>query len=155
MADYFLSFSGHFDRDPGLDKFRLRLDSLTKGFIDIWKVTSSIASKQHKESFHKKYALLPPDYRLIPKQHYQVDLSPRYQPQTKGIEGNFYPILPTNVKTDGGGIRSHFGIHKDANVPGSLGCIVMSGDRFAQFEGQMKMLKAMGIREIPLLVTYS
>ena len=31
MNDYFLSFSSHFDRDQGLDRGRLRLDSLSKG----------------------------------------------------------------------------------------------------------------------------
>lgn len=153
--DYFLSFSGHFDRDAGLDQFRLRLDSLSKGCIDVWLATSSISKRQGREAFHARYALLPPDYRLVPKKHYQVNLNPRYQPHTKGIEGNFYQILPIEVKTDRGGTRSHLGIHKDANLPGSLGCIVMSGNRFANFEEQIAKIRNMGIIRIPLLVTYS
>ena len=76
-------------------------------------------------------------------------------PQTKGVEGNFYQILPFEVKTDKGGVRGDFGIHKDANAPGSLGCIVMSDKRFKGFEGKMKELSAEGIKDVPLFVSYS
>lgn len=155
MADYFLSFSSHFDRDQGLDQGRLRLDSLSSGNINIWVASSSVSTKQGRESFHQLGGYLPPGYRCNPRVQWQVRLNPVYLPNVKGVNGNFYRITPFAVTTDKGGKRSDLGIHRDANVPGSMGCIVMSGDRFKSFEAEMIKLRAMGIREIPLLVTYS
>ena len=76
-------------------------------------------------------------------------------PNTKGVEGNFYKINPYLVRTDKGGERGDFGIHKDANVVGSAGCIVMTEDRFKSFEKRMQELYNQGIKEIPLTVIYS
>ena len=45
-----------------------------------------------------------------------------YQLATKGVEGMFYPIEPSPVPMYG---RSELGLHFDANVPGSAGCIVI------------------------------
>lgn len=153
--DYFLNFCGHFDRDRGLDQGRLRLDSLTRGNIEVWIAASSISTKQGFESFHQRGGYLPPDYRCKPKVQWSVRLNPIPMPTTKGVEGNFYQLLPTHVETDKGGKRSDFGIHLDANVPGSMGCIVMNGTRFRSFENQMELLRAKGILEIPLYATYS
>lgn len=155
IIDYFLSFSGHFDRDRGLDQGRLRLDSLSKGNIDIWVASSSVSTKQGRESFHQLGGLIPPGYRCNPIVQWKVKLKPLHLPHVRGVEGNFYRILPFSVKTDNGGTRSDLGIHRDANVPGSMGCIVMSRKRFSQFERRMDKLRTLGILEIPLLVTYS
>lgn len=153
-SDFFLNFTGHYDRDRGLDWGRLRLDSLSEGNIKIWIATSSISTKQGRESFHQRGGLLPPDYRCKGKIKWSVSLNPIYLP-VQGVEGNFYQISPFQVVTDRGGIRSDFGIHRDANSPGSLGCIVMSDDRFSQFETEMNKLRARGILKLPLFVTYS
>ena len=48
-----------------------------------------------------------------------------------------------------------FLVHKDANLPGSFGCIVMTPDRFKDFEKQIAKLKAKGVKKIPLQVQYS
>ena len=98
---------------------------------------------------------IPPGYRCNPRVAWKVRLNPIHLPHVKGVEGNFYRIIPYAVTTDKGGKRSDLGIHKDANVPGSMGCIVMSGDRFADFEKEIMQLRTIGIKEIPLLVTYS
>jgi GH24 family phage-related lysozyme (muramidase) len=154
-SQYFLVFSQHFDRDPGLDCGRLSLNHLEKGTIDIWIVTSATEGKQYSESFHEKGGLIPPQYRCDPKlKNWVVKTDPLYLPQP-GIEGNFYKIDPHEVTTDKGGVRGDFGIHKDANVPGSLGCIVMSSDRFNSFEKHMTQLRAEGVTEVPLFVQYS
>lgn len=154
MSNFFLNFIGHYDRDKGLDQGRLRLDSLSEGNLKIWIATSSISTKQGKESFHQRGGLLPPDYRCKGKIQWRVKLTPIYLPN-KGVDGNFYPLSPYQVETDRGGIRSDFGIHRDANVPGSLGCIVMCDKRFAEFEAEMNKLRNLGITDLPLFVTYS
>lgn len=156
-SQYFLLFSQHFDRDPGLDYGRLSINHLEKGIIEIWIVTSATAHIQDREDFHKKGGLIPPQYRLSPKDRknpWVVNTNPIYMSKI-GIEGNFYKINPHIVETDKGGVRGNFGIHKDANVPGSSGCIVMSYDRFKSFEKYMKKLRAEGVTKVPLFVQYS
>jgi hypothetical protein len=76
-------------------------------------------------------------------------------PAVKGVEGNFYKIDPHAVTTDKGGFRGDFGIHRDANVPGSMGCIVMNAEKFALFEQTMKKLASTGVKRIPLFIQYS
>src|SRR5690348_865432 len=141
---YFLTFSMQFDRDNGLDQGRLCLRHLEKGTLQVWVATTSTAGKQFAESFHETGGVIPPEYRCgIPC--WQVNSVPIPMPETKGVEGNFYKIDPHEVTTDKGGIRGDFGIHLDANVPGSMGCIVMSGERFKIFEGEMKKLSSEGL----------
>lgn len=152
---YFLNFTLHFNRDRGLDQGRLSLNHLTEGTLDIWLATSSISTKQGRESFHVTGGLLPPQYRVPNLKNWEVDLNPIFMPHTRGVEGNFYRLLPHQVRTDRGGVRSDFGIHKDANTPGSMGCIVMSSDRFREFEAKMQGLKIAGIDRLPLFVQYS
>lgn len=152
---YFLLFTLHFDRDRGLDQGRLSLNHLDNGTLDIWIATSSISTKQDRESFRERGGLLPPQYRVPNLKKWEVDLNSIPMPQVKGVEGNFYRLLPFKVVTDRGGVRSDFGIHKDANSPGSMGCIVMGGRRFAEFEAKMQGLKIAGVNRLPLFVQYS
>lgn len=151
----FLLFTQHFDRDRGQDYGRLSINSLGKGTSHIWLATSSYATKQYAESFHQRGGLLPPQYRVKDLPYYTVSTNPIPLDNVKGVEGNFYQIFPFAVETDRGGERSDFGIHKDANAPGSLGCIVMDPVRFQQFEKAMTDFKNAGIASIPLFVQYS
>jgi hypothetical protein len=146
-----LIFSMHFDRDKGLDQGRLQLFDTEQGHIDIWTATSSVDSKQGIEDFHQRGGLIPPNYRSSAKR-YTVLTKPIPMPQIKGVEGNFYKINPHEVKTDKGGVRGDFGIHLDANVPGSMGCIVMDRKNFDGFE---KRMKSLSLNELPLSVIYS
>lgn len=152
---YFLVFSMQFDRDKGLDSGRLTLNHLKEGHKAIWVATSSTADKQGAEDFNLKGGLIPPQYRCgIPC--WQVHTVPIPMPSVKGVEGNFYKIDPHVVKAQPSGTeRGDFGIHLDANVPGSAGCIVMNKERFNDFESQMKKLAGQGIKSIPLFVQYS
>ena len=144
-----------FDRDKGLDSGRLSLNHLREGHKAIWIATSSTADKQGAEDFNLKGGLIPPQYRCgIP--NWVVQTNPIPMPSVKGVEGNFYKIDPHTVKAQPSGtIRGDFGIHRDANVPGSAGCIVMSGDRFKDFESKMRELVKQGVKSIPLFVQYS
>ena len=152
--NYFLIFSSHFDRDKGLDFGRLSLNSLEPkiGTKSIWIASSSHVKGQNPEGFHNRNSYIPPQYRVRNLPYWRVKTSPVDLSQVPGVQGNFYQILPYEVTTDRGGKRGDFGIHLDAGFPGSHGCIVMSSDRFQDFESQMQSLNA---REIPLFVQYS
>ncbi len=52
---------------------------------------------------------------------YQIPAEPYYL-ETRGVEGNFFHITPDPVGS-GDRTRSELGIHYDANVPGTSGCI--------------------------------
>ena len=162
VIDYFLDFAMNLDRHAGnLAEGRLvlrsvsRKDGVTKGRTHVvWVCTTSTANKQGVEAFHQKGGPIPPEYRAG-IQAWEVNLSPIYMPDNAGVRGNFYKIDPHLVKTDKGGERGDFGIHLDANVPGSLGCPVMSSERFKSFEAEMKRLRELGYKKLPLFVTYS
>ena len=73
-----------------------------------------------------------------------------------GIAGNFYEIFPNQVTTKEGSKRSHFGIHFDANAPGSAGCVVLTTDGgWEGFQRQMARLSAAGVERLPLQIVYS
>lgn len=150
-----LVFNGHFDRDKDLDYGRLSLNDLTQEKTEIIKASSSYKTKQYAESFHERGGLLPPHYRCKEEFFWKVSTTPIPMPNHRGGQGNFYQITPFEVMTDKGGRRSDFGVHLDANAPGSLGCIVTDAGRFAEFENWMSRLKSMGIQKVPLMVFYS
>jgi hypothetical protein len=158
MIHYFLDFTMGLDTDGRLEEGRLVLRSISEQggrTHQIWVCTTSTANKQKPEDFHQKGGPIPPEYRVPNLRAWEVETTPIAMPGTKGVEGNFYKILPYLVKTDKGGDRGDFGIHRDANVPGSMGCPVMSAERFKAFEAEMKRLKELGYTKIPLFVTYS
>jgi hypothetical protein len=79
-------------------------------------VTSGAASYQNWTDFQRiGKGLIPPFDK------YQIRTD-GYRLATKGVEGMFYPIEPSPVPIYG---RSELGLHFDANVPGSAGCIVI------------------------------
>lgn len=95
---------------------------------------------------------IPPNSRV--GINYNVATVPLFMPNVKGVQGNFYVISPSEV-TIGGVTRGDFGIHFDANVPGSSGCIVLrTAVGWSSFELAMKRL-SVADDSIPLLVSYS
>ena len=94
----------------------------------------------------------PKDAGLI---NYYVLTSPIYMPSVRGVEGNFYVVLPKWVKTKEGQ-RGDFGIHADHNVPGSAGCCVITMEsHWKMFEQYMKARAMQGIKELPLAIAYT
>lgn len=86
--------------------------------------------------------------------NYAIPTTP-YHLETKGIEGDFFHITPDPVKSDGR-VRSELGIHFDANLPGSAGCIVLRNPSgWDGFCRRMNVIAKSGIKSIPLSVTYS
>jgi hypothetical protein len=76
----------------------------------------------------------PAEYQCNPSfDNYWVQVAPVDLSHVKGVEGDGYPITPFAVRTKEGIKRSDLLIHKDANVPGSMGCIVLPEDEFEDF----------------------
>lgn len=85
---------------------------------------------------------------------YQVATKPVWvrAAEVPGIAGNFYEIVPSFVSNG----RGLFGIHFDANVTGTAGCVgVKNPSAWAEFEQRMSGLAAAGIEQVPLMVGYS
>jgi hypothetical protein len=85
---------------------------------------------------------------------YQVATSPHFVPASEqpGIAGNFYEIFPSFVENN----RGLFGIHLDANVVGTAGCVgVKNVDAWKDFQVKMEALLSAGVTRVPLIVGYS
>lgn len=132
----FLVFSMPLDNTPELNKGRLVLYDWEKGHIARWVATSGLGAWQKIGGWSKQGGgVLPAPYQCNPSfANYWVDVSPIDLSHVKGVEGNGYPITPFSVRTKEGVNRSDLLIHRDANAPGSLGCIVLPGDEFSDFE---------------------
>lgn len=156
MNPYTLVMSGHYDRDPGLDNYLLALLHVEHGQVNQWLCTSSHANGQRRGSQHKRGGLIPPVHHVRNLKRWTVDLKPIYLPNNKGVRGNFYKILPYSVTTVAGQARGDFGIHLDANVPGSLGCPVMNKHNWDDFEKTIQQIKATSqVNKIPFFPLYS
>lgn len=152
--NYFLVYSGHWDRDRGLDHGRLTLNSLDDGNLKIWMATSSTANRQTYHKQFQRYGCLPAN-NVTKTRKYHILTTPEDSRHVKGVEGNFYRIYPNVINTIQGTVRTACGIHRDANLPGSLGCVVLTDNRFKDFEQTIASLKTQGIKKIPLQVQYS
>jgi hypothetical protein len=88
----------------------------------------------------------------------KLDTQGIYMPSTQGVNGWFFKIDPfwfTNPRT-GRQERGDFGVHFDANVPGSSGCIVIQNKRtFDRFRDIMVAARAAGVNQIPIEINYT
>ena len=90
----------------------------------------------------------------IPAGKYQIPAIP-YHLETKGIEGDFFHITPDPVVSSFG-VRSELGIHFDANMPGSAGCIVLRNQEgWKAFCDRLHAIAKLGVETILLTVNYS
>lgn len=138
---------------PRLLEGQLILQGLN-GVLETWKATSGCVGYQFKGSQRLKGRGCLPSHLQIDRDGYTVALAPVDLTPLKGVEGNFYRILPFEVRVNGI-IRGDFGIHRDANVPGSAGCIVITREAdWKKFEKTMLLVRGAGIRELPLKVNY-
>lgn len=113
--------------------------------------TSGLGGYQHTaHSWIRRKGRLPTcEQASIP--HYELDLEAINLPNVKGVNGLFYKILPFEVESKGLK-RSDLGIHFDANVPGSSGCIVIKQhDHWQLFKQQINIIKA-DTKTLPLFV---
>jgi hypothetical protein len=131
------------------------LDDLT----GLWDVTSGLAGYQEPMSYLiKGRGCIPPTEALTGQRQWSVSTLGQ-QNWKKGIEGLIFPIWPETVtletETNITVIRDHFGVHRDANVPGSSGCIVLTDEeQWLDFCEVMRDLHKKGVLELPLEVRY-
>ncbi len=152
----FLLYHQHLMQSGNLIEGRLLLlDPETPFISDTFIATSGQAFNQTYDSLSARGRGPIPQNSVIRADHYTVDTTPIYMPQVKGVEGNFYKINPHTV-TVNGIERGDFGIHFDANVPRSSGCVVLRTQIGWQvFKKHMLDLVNNGINKIALLVSYS
>ncbi len=116
--------------------------------INDYQATSSLPGRQYWGSWESKGGLIPPVRDL------KVDTTPLWMPDIKGVEGSFYAISPFEIQTDGS-TRGDFGIHFDANQPGSLGCPVLKNQRgWDAFRRDLEPIAKL-IKSIPLVIDYN
>lgn len=151
-----LFFSMQLDDTPALNRGRLFLIDDDKGIIGRWVATSGLGQYQNTGDWSKQGGgVIPATYQLrdnLP--FYTVATKPTDLRAVKGIEGNGYVISPYSVTTTEGIKRADLLIHKDANQPGSLGCIVLSPAEFATFE-KTYQANCLSLDCVKLLVGYS
>lgn len=89
----------------------------------------------------------------IPQGDYEIPTDP-YWLETRGIEGFFFHITPDPVVSDKG-VRAELGIHFDANVPGTAGCIGLVNEvGWRGFCDRMAAIAESGVKSLPLKVRY-
>ena len=89
----------------------------------------------------------------IPEGEYEIPTEP-YWLDTRAVEGLFFHITPDPVGS-GDRIRSELGIHWDANVPGTSGCIgLINWEGWNGYCRRMTQIAALGIKTLRLKVQY-
>jgi hypothetical protein len=151
----FLVFSMPLDNTPALNRGRLVLWDGEKGHIGRWVATSGLGAWQKIGGWSKQGGgVIPAPYQCNPSfPHYWVQVEPIDLSHVKGVGGDAYPITPFAVRTKEGVERSDLLIHLDANVPGSMGCIVMADGEFEDF-CQTIARELVGHDKIKLFVQY-
>jgi hypothetical protein len=131
----FLVFSMPLDNTPELNRGRLVLYDWDQGVIGRWVATTGLGMWQKIGGWSKQGGgVIPATYQCNPTfANYWVQVAPIDLSHVKGVGGDAYPITPFAVTTKDNVKRSDLLIHRDANVPGSMGCIVMTDDEYADF----------------------
>ena len=146
-----LLYHQHLMKNSDLIEGRLLLlDSESPTVANNYIAASGLPNNQTFDCLSSRGRGSIPANNIIGIDHYQVSTTPLYMPSVKGVEGNFYKISPDTV-TINGVERGDFGVHFDANVPGSSGCVVIR----TAFQEDMKAIFTSGVKQMPLLVSYS
>lgn len=116
--------------------------------------TSGLASWQRKSCQSERGKGPIPACKTVNISNYTVRTTPFDERGVSGVEGNFYYIEPDPV--DVPPRRGEFGIHFDANIPGSAGCVVLrKRDEWEDFQDFMARYKRQGLSTISLIVEYN
>lgn len=151
----FLIFSMPLDNTPQLNNGRLVLYDWERGHVARWVATSGLGMYQRIGGWSKQGGgVCPAPYQCNPSfANYWVQVAPLDLSHIKGVEGSGYPITPFEVRTKEGVKRSDLLIHRDANAPGSLGCIVLDSDEFSDFEKTIAR-ELIGHEKVKLWIQY-
>jgi len=91
-----------------------------------------------------------PGLRLSTRQYWSDNI---------GIEGEWFDILPVFVTNPQNRnlTRGHFGLHRDANAPGSQGCIVIGDTQLfkSRVVAHLDRAYSLGIEDVPLRIIYT
>lgn len=123
--------------------------------IDVYEATSGLPGWQAPGDRNVRAKGPIPDPKFTPDRLAMfVITKPIDSRGVKGIDGNFYPITPTAIRTPVR-TRSAFGLHADKNIPGTAGCIGITDDEdWAKLQLKLKEIGASGVEKIPLVVSY-
>ena len=154
----------HFQMDlsdrPDPDTFILGQLSIMEGgsVVKSFSASSGIRPHQHKKAESLKGRGPIPSCNSVDIDSYFVSTEPLDRSDNVGIQGNFYWIdTPPEVTVDRV-VRSEFGIHFDANVEGSAGCIVFPKGTAANWNEFQKFIaeyNTKGFDHISLIVEYN
>lgn len=112
-----------------------------------WVATSGQPGYQHPGAYNTRMLGIAP-----PAKGMRVNLNPYHLPNVRGVEGDFYAMVPYYVP---GYRRGDLGLHFDASVWGSSGCIVLR--RYAEWVHFCSIVDNIykdGIKEIPIACDY-
>lgn len=133
----------------------LLIDGETSTIKNTYIATSGLPNNQRYDCLSLRGKGPIPPNNLIGVDSYSVATNALDMPNVRGVEGEFYKIDPHEVTVQQKG-RGDFGIHRDANTPGSSGCVVLRTELGWQaFQKDMSNLLKSGVKKIPLLVSYS
>lgn len=87
----------------------------------------------------------------------QISTHSIWSPEVRGVEGHYFSILPNRMRGPNGIVRSCIGVHGDANVPGSAGCVVLKDINLFKTDlvPLFQKLEQAGVDTIPLEIVYS
>ena len=142
---------------PNVPESVLKVGNLiykNNGLTETFAATTGSVGNQYRGCQNKIRKGCLPSHISVGIKNYEVSTQRLWLPQVKGIEGSFFPIQPFSVDIRGT-IRGDFGIHFDANVPGSAGCIVLRTQAgWTRFLEIMASLNTRRIKSVPLHVNY-
>jgi hypothetical protein len=154
---YILFFIMKLEDDSSLKTGRLELiDTTANRVVDRYLATSGAPGYQNTDDQTAKGKGCIPRTDLAQIGSYFVATNPIDLTAVRGVEGAFYTISPGRVTLKSGQVRGDFGVHFDANVPGSAGCVVLTTKvGWDGFKQQMARIAKEGINQIPLFIGYS
>lgn len=119
------------------------------------RATSGLAGFQYQRSWlQRQKGPLPPTNVILQRARWVMSCDRYWLPKVRGVEGSFYALLPYEVQL-GSITRGDFGIHYDANVPGSAGCIVIPDQpHWDAFRTLVAQARNLGTTTLPLEVRY-
>ena len=131
------------------------LDAENLKVLNTYIATSGLAGSQTFAALSLRGRGSIPPINLVGIDHYQVTTTPIYMPGVKGVEGDFFKIDPHQVSISGAE-RGDFGVHFDANVPGSSGCVVLrTAVGWEALKQDFKKFADKNIKQVALVVSYS
>lgn len=123
--------------------------------VNAFQATSGCISNQFHGCQNRKGRGCLPSHKQVGIPHYTISTQKLWLPHVKGVEGSFFAISPFTVNINGVS-RGDFGVHFDANGPGSAACVVLQTHRgWTAYLKLMEELRKKKLQSVPLFVNYS